>query len=174
MPPCLCLTITGLAVAGMAARRAIGRQELEERKQAQAAPTTVGEAAVVGADAASKAAMPAGWKPSRFFKAWKKEVDRTAGADLFWEYMGYSGRITPNIRRDAIDSILRTTITPTYRSGDFYEGVYASHNDYDAMRAYAAAFLDAFWDILWAGRRPSRPAAACGGDGRSEPASRRA
>ena len=36
-----------------------------------------------------------------------------------------------------------------YRSGDFYEGVLASHRDYAAMQAYAAALVGAFWDGFW-------------------------
>ena len=157
----------------MASRRMIGRQEMEGCKKPRRAPPTVGSAAGAGVDAASRATMPAGWKPSRFFDAWKDEVGRTAGADLFWEYMGHFRGLTPKIRREAIDSILRTTIMPAYKSDDFYEGVRASHNDYDAMKAYAAAFLDAFWENLWAGYRASHPAAASDGGDRDKSASRR-
>lgn len=67
--------------------------------------------------------------------------------------MGHYRVLAPDDRQHVIDSILRTTIaSKAYDSDDFYEGVIASHNDYGAMQAYAAAFVDAFWEYFWADR----------------------
>ena len=66
--------------------------------------------------------------------------------------MGHYRIITPDIRKRIVDTILRTTIITAYDSDDFYEGVLASHNDYEAMQAYAAAYVDAFWEYFWADR----------------------
>ena len=117
---------------------------------------TVAESAVVGIAAAEAAAMPDDWTPTRFFGAWKNEVAKRSGFELFWDNTGHCEGFTPEARREAIDSILRTTIMRGYKSDDFYEGVLALHNDYAAMQAYAAAFVDAFWGDFWAGRRNAR------------------
>ena len=144
--------------AAMAARRAVlGRKKAGTR--ARRAHPTVAESAVVGIAAADAAAMPAGWTPSRFFGAWKKEVAKTAGFDLVWSDMGHYAGFTPESLEEAVDSVLRTTIaSKAYDSDDFYEGVLASHNDYDAMQAYAAAFVDAFWRDFWTEYREKYPA----------------
>ena len=137
----------------MAARQEVlgrGGAGVEGRR----AVPTITESAIVGIAAADAVAMPAGWRPSRFFGEWKREVARTAGFDLFWDNMGHYKGFTPEARKAAIDSILRTTImSKAYDSEDFYEGVLASHNDYGAMQAYAAAFVDAFWRDFWTGHR---------------------
>ena len=132
-------------------------------KAGRRAPHSVAESAVVGIAAAEAAAMPEDWKPTRFFGAWKNEVVKRSGFELFWDNMGNCEGFTPEARREAIDSILRTTIMRGYKSDYFYEGVIASHNDYAAMQAYAAAFVDAFWGDFWAGRRNTRTG---GGGGR--------
>ena len=135
----------------MAARQAaLGRSEAEGQRQRAA--HTIGESTAAAAAAAESAAMPAGWKPSRYFEVWKKEATKTAGFDVYWSSMGHYRIITPDIRKRIVDTILRTTIMTAYESDDFYEGVLASHNDYGAMQAYAAAFVDAFWGYFWADR----------------------
>ena len=137
----------------MAARQAVLGRSARERKERRGVPT-IADSAMVGVAAADAAAMPTDWKPSRFFEAWKKEVGKTAGFDLFWNNMGYYKGLTTESRKEAIDSILRTTImSKAYNSDDFYEGVLASHNDYDAMQAYVAAFVDAFWKDFWTEHR---------------------
>ena len=131
------------AVLGGGGKTAKGRRALP----------TVAESAAVAEAVAEAAAMPAGWKPSRFFGAWKKEVADMAGYKLYWLYMGHCRVLAPDDRQHVIDSILRTTIaSKAYDSDDFCEGVLASHNDYGAMQAYAAAFVDAFWADFWADR----------------------
>ena len=135
----------------MAARQAVLGRSNAGRKRQRAAPT-VAESTAVAVAAADAAAMPAGWAPSRFFGAWKKEVAETAGFKLYWLNMGYYMILTSDDRKRVIDRILRTTIMEGYKSDDFYEGVLASHDDYAAMQAYAAAFVDAFWCDFWAGR----------------------
>lgn len=132
--------------------------------QGRRATHTIAESAAVAAAAAESAAMPAGWKPSRFFGAWKKEVAKRSGFGLFWDNMGYYRGFTPDARKEAIDSVLRTTIMRGYKSDDFYEGVLASHNDYEAMQSHAAAFVDAFWKDFWADHRENRP--GCGNRGK--------
>ncbi len=135
----------------MAARQAV----LDRSKatgQRQRAAHTIGESAVAAAAAAESAAMPAGWRPSRFFGAWKREVDKTAGFDVYWSTMGHYEILTPKAKKRIVGTILRTTIaSEAYDSDDFYEGVIASHNDYEAMQAYAAAYVDAFWQYYWTG-----------------------
>ena len=101
--------------------------------------------------------MPEGWKPSRFFGAWKKKVAKRSGFELFWDNMGHYMGFTPGARKEAIDSVLRTTIMRGYKSDDFYEGVLASHNDYKAMQAHAAVFVDAFWKDFGADHPESCP-----------------
>ena len=147
----------------MAARQAVLGRSKAGRKRRRATPT-VAESTAVAVAAADAAAMPAGWKPSRFFGAWKKEVAETAGFKLYWLSMGHYMILTPVDRKYVIDKILRITIASgAYESDDFYEGVIASHNDYEAMQAYVAAFVDAFWDDFWAGHRNTRTS---GGGGR--------
>ena len=111
---------------------------------------TIAESTAVAAAAAESAAMPAGWGPSRFFEAWKKVAAKTAGSEVYWYTMGHYVTLTPDARGQVVDTVLRTTIMRAYKSDDFYEGVLASHNDYEAMQAYAAAFVDAFWGDFWA------------------------
>ena len=136
----------------MAARQAVlGRSKAGGTRQRAA--HTIDESTAAAAAAAEAAAMPEGWKPTRFFGTWKKEVAKTAGFDVYWSSMGHYRVITPEIRGRIVDTILRTTIMEGYKSDDFYEGVLASHDDYEAMQAYVAAFVDAFWDDFWAGHR---------------------
>ena len=139
----------------MAARQAV-LDGSKEGTRGRRASHTVAESSAVAVGAAESAAMPSGWRPSRFFASWKKEVAKRSGFELFWDNMGYYEGFTPDARREAIDSVLRTTIMQGYRSDDFYEGVLASHGDYAAMWAYATAFVDAFWDDFWAGHREGR------------------
>ena len=141
----------------MADKQAVLRRKEGEKKGRRAYPTVV-ESAVVGIAAADAAAMPAGWEPSRFFEAWKKEVGKTAGMNLVWSNMGHYAGFTPDSLVEAVDSVLRTTIaSKAYDSDDFYEGVRASHNDYGAMQAYATAFVDAFWRDFWTEYREKYP-----------------
>lgn len=133
----------------MAARQAV-LGGIKAGDKGRRRPHTIAESAVVGVAAAEAAAMPEGWTPSPRFDAWKREVSGTAGINLFWDNIRYYKGFTPDARKEAIDSILRTTIMPAYESDNFYEGVLASHDDYAAMQAYAAAFLDAFWEDFWA------------------------
>ena len=137
----------------------------KEGTRGQRASHTIAESSAVAVAAAESAAMPAGWRPSRFFASWKKEVAMRSGFDLFWDNMGYYEGFTPDARREAIGSVLRTTMVSAYESDDFYEGVLASHGDYAAMWAYATAFVDAFWDDFWAGHREGRQDGG-GGSGR--------
>ena len=157
----------------MAARQAVLGGSKTEGTRHRAAHT-IAESAGAAAAAAEAATMPAGWRPSRFFGAWKKEVDETAGFEVYWSSMGHYRALTPKVKKKIIKTILRITIASgAYDSDDFYEGVIASHNDYEAMQAYAAAFVDAFWDDFWAGHRDAR---AGGGRGRDDahPVGRRA
>ena len=139
----------------MADRRAAHGRGREGRKGRRASPT-VAESAAVAVAAAESAAMPAGCMPSRFFASWKGEVAKRSGFELFWDNMGYYEGFTPDALKEAIDSILRTSMVRGYRTDDFYEGALASHGDYAAMQAYAAACVDAFWDDFWAGHREGR------------------
>ena len=127
---------------------AIGRNSggAEERRAAH----TVAESAATAAAAAESAAMPAGWKPSRFFGAWKKVAAKAAGSEIYWFTLGHYEALTPRTRDRIVDTVLRVTIMEGYRSDDFYEGVLASHDDYAAMQAYVAAFVGAFWETFWA------------------------
>ena len=132
----------------MAARQAaIGVKQggAQERRVAH----TVAESAAAAMAAAEAAEMPAGWRPSRFFGAWKKLAARAAGSEAYWFTLGHYIVLTPDTREQIVDAILRTTTMRGYRSDDFYEGVLASHGDYAAMQAYAAALVDAFWDDFW-------------------------
>ena len=103
--------------------------------------------AVQGAREAST--MPAsGWKPSRFFDAWKEEVD-TAKGWLVLQYMHYCRGMPANIRQDAIDYVLRGTMPRVYKPDDNSEAFDAMDNDIDAMREYAGQFIDEFWAEYW-------------------------
>ena len=136
----------------MDARQAVPGGSGEAAKGRRTLPI-VAESAAAAAAAAESAAMPAGWEPSRFFEAWKREVADMAGYKLCWLNMGHYRVLAPDDRQHVIDRILRTTIaSKAYDSDDFCEGVIASHNDYEAMQAYAAAFVDAFWADFWADR----------------------
>ena len=96
--------------AAMAARQAVlGRKKVGTR--ARRAHPTVAESAAVAMAAADAAAMPAGWTPSRFFGAWKKEVAKTSGFDLVWSNMGHYAGFTPESLEEAVDSVLRTTVS---------------------------------------------------------------
>lgn len=134
----------------MAAWQAVLGGSGEAAKGRRALPT-VAESAAVAEAVAEAAAMPAGWKPSRFFEAWKRRVVNMAGFKIYWLNMGHYRILAPDDRQHVIDSILRTTIMHAYKSSDFYKGVLASHNDYEAMQSYAAAFVDAFWADFWEG-----------------------
>ena len=140
----------------MAARQAVLSRKEGEKKRRRAYPT-VAESAVVGIAAADAAAMPAGWKPSRFFGAWKKEVGKTAGMNLVWSNMGHYAGFTPDSLVEAVDLILRITVIRTYKSDDMHEVILASDNDGSAMRAYATAFVDAFWRDFWTEYREKYP-----------------
>ena len=155
----------------MAARQSVLDRD-EAARQERRAIHTIAESAAVAAAAAESAAMPAGWKPSRFFGAWKKEVAKRSGFELFWDNMGYYMGFTPDARKEAIDSVLRTTIMRGYKSDDFYEGVLASHNDYKALQAHAAVFVDAFWKDFWADHREGGPDGGNRGEFWAHPASR--
>ncbi len=89
-----------------------------------------------------------GWKPSRFFEPWKERVVRTNGG-LIMQYMHYCRGMPPDIRKEAIVHILRTTMPVVYVSDDDNEAFDAMDNDADAMREYATRFLDEFWDDHW-------------------------
>ena len=89
-----------------------------------------------------------GWKPSRFFEPWKERVVRTNGG-LIMQYMHYCRGMSPDIRKEAIVHILRTTMPVVYVSDDDNEAFDAMDNDADAMREYATRFLDEFWDDHW-------------------------
>ena len=93
--------------------------------------------------------MPASdWKPSRFFDAWKEEVD-TAKGWLVLQYMHYCRGMPTNIRQDAIDYVLRGTMPRVYRADDTSEAFDAMDNDIDEMREYAGQFIDEFWAEYW-------------------------
>ena len=93
--------------------------------------------------------MPAsGWKPSRFFDAWKKKVEVAKGAVLL-QYMHYYRGMPANIRQEAIDFILRGTMPRVYQSDNTQEAFDAMDNDIDAMREYVARFLDELWAEYW-------------------------
>ena len=111
---------------------------------------TIAESAAAGTAAAEAAAMPAGWKPSRFFGAWKKMAAKTTGLEIYWFTLGHCKALAPDAREQIVDSVLRITTADGCRPDDFYEGVLASHDDYAAMQAFAAALVDAFWGDFWA------------------------
>ena len=86
-----------------------------------------------------------GWKPSAYFEEWKKAVGRTKG-NLAWEYMQFCAGMPPNVRKHAIESILRRTMPRAYRSGDGSTAPDAMRNDLYAMWEYATRFFDGFWE----------------------------
>ena len=89
-----------------------------------------------------------GWKPSRFFEAWKEAVP-TIGEGLVMQYMHYCRGMPANVRQEAIDQVLRATMPDVYKSSDRNEAFDAMDNDIDAMREYATRFLDEFWAEYW-------------------------
>ena len=90
-----------------------------------------------------------GWKPSRFFEAWKEKVISTKGRGVAGHYMYYCRGMPADIRKEAIKYIMRTTLPLVYVSDDRAEAFDAMDNDADAIREYAARFLDEFWDDYW-------------------------
>ena len=112
----------------------------------QAAVQRAGQGA---AQPARYAAPDPEWKPSRFFATWKKNVAKMRGG-LVLQYMQFYRGMPPDVRKEAIDCILRATMSHVYASPDRDEAVDAMYNDIDAMREYAAAFLDKFWKEYWA------------------------
>ena len=64
--------------------------------------------------------------------------------------MQFCRGMPPDVRKEAIDYILRWTMQDVYVSPDRGEAFDAMDNDIDAMREYAAAFLDKFWKEYWA------------------------
>ena len=89
------------------------------------------------------------WKPSRFFDAWKDSVDTVKGR-LVLQYMHYCGGMPPDVKKRAVDYILRGTMPGDYLSPDRKEAFDAMDNDIDAIREYANQFLDTFWKEYWA------------------------
>ena len=85
-----------------------------------------------------------GWKPSMYFEKWKKAVGRTRG-NLAMEYVQFCTGMPPNVRRHAIESILRRTMPRAYRSSDGNVAPDAMGNDLYAMWEYATRFFDEFW-----------------------------
>ncbi len=133
----------------MTTQQAVLSKRRADLKGRHVAPT-VDESMAAGVAAAEAAAMPAGWKPSRFFEAWKKVAAEKSAFKLCWLNMGHYSALTPKDRKRVIGKILRITIASrAYDSDDFYEGVLASHNDYGAMQVYVSAFVDAFWKDYW-------------------------
>ena len=114
----------------MAGQRAAGQQDRQGAPTALAAPSP-------------------DWKPSRFFDAWKDRVDASKGG-LILQFMHYCRGMPPDVKKRAIDFILRGTMPCAYRSPDRKEAFDAMDNDIDAMRAYADRFLDKFWREYWA------------------------
>ena len=106
-----------------------------------------GQEASHGTTSAGTVQIP-GWKPSRFFEAWKERVVRTNGR-LIGQYAHYCRGMPPDIRKEAIDHIMRTSLPVVYVSDDDEEATDAMYNDEPAIREYAARFLDEFWDDYW-------------------------
>ena len=97
----------------------------------------------------SLAASSRDWEPSRFFDAWKDRVDAAKGG-LILQYMHYCRGMPPDVKKRAVDYILRGTMPCAYESADRKEAFDAMDNDIDAMREYAERFLDTFWNDYWA------------------------
>ena len=101
-----------------------------------------------GATTAPAVPSPA-WKPSRFSEAWKDRVDASKGG-LILQFMHYCRGMPPDVKKRAVDFILRGTIPCAYKSPDRREAFDAMDNDIAAMREYADRFLDKFWKEYWA------------------------
>ena len=93
-----------------------------------------------------------GWKPSRYFEEWKKEVGETRGY-LAMTYMQFCDGLPPDARKQAIESILRQTMPCVYKSIPNNAAFAAMDNDIYAMWEYATRFFDEFWkefcDQFW-------------------------
>ena len=89
------------------------------------------------------------WEPSRFFDAWKDRVDAVKGG-LVLQYMHYCRGMPPDVKKRAVDYILRGTMPCAYESADRKEALDAMDNDIGAMREYAERFLGTFWNEYWA------------------------
>ena len=63
--------------------------------------------------------------------------------------MYYCRGMPADIRKEAIEYIMRTTLSLAYVSDDRDEATDAMYNDADAIREYAAQFLDEFWNDYW-------------------------
>ena len=114
--------------------------------------------AVQGVHGASM--VPAsGWKPSRFFEAWKEEVPTIKGG-LAMQCMRYYRGMPADVRQEAIDQVLRATMPYVYVSADRREAFDAMDNDIGAMREYAARFFDEFWADFRKGFLAKHPADA--------------
>ena len=105
-----------------------------------------------------------GWKPSRFFEAWKEDVPAIKGA-LAVQCMRYCRGMPADVRLEAIEQVLRATMPYVYVSDDNSEAFVAMDNDGDAMRECATQFFDEFWndyrkDFLAERRADAEPAAA--------------
>ena len=110
-----------------------------------------------------------GWKPSRFFEPWKERVVRTNGG-LIMQYMHYCRGMPPDIRKEAIDHIMRTSLPVVYVSDDDddREATDALYHDEPAIREYATRFLDEFWDDYW---KPILAKYPTGSESSSQPSS---
>ena len=97
----------------------------------------------------ARAAPDPEWKPSRFFDAWKKSLVTMEGG-LVLQYLQYCRGMPPDVKKRAVDYILRGTMPDVYQSADRDEAFDAMDNDIDAMREHAARFLDKFWKERWA------------------------
>lgn len=83
----------------------------------------------------------------------EKSGCRYGGLQALLAQHGALQDLAPDDRQHVIDSILRTTIASNARDSDgFYEGAIAPRNDYGDVQAYAAAYVDAFWEDFWADR----------------------
>ena len=69
---------------------------------------------------------------------------------LVLQYLQYCRGMPPDVKRHAVDHILRGTMPSVYKSADRNEAFDAMDNDIDAMRVCAARFLDKFWKERWA------------------------
>ena len=90
-----------------------------------------------------------GWTPSRFFDEWTDRVDKVKGR-LVLQFMHHCRGMTPDVKKRAVDFVLRGTMPVAYRSVDHQEALDAMDNDIDALREYADRFVDVFWKEYWA------------------------
>ena len=104
-----------------------------------------------------RAAQGPCWEPSRFFDAWKDRVGAIKGG-LILQYMHYCRGMPPDVKKRAVDYILRGTMPGVYLSPDRREAFDAMDNDIGAMREYADRFLDKFWKEHWADFIAKHPA----------------